>query len=216
MPPKRPDAIASCCSTPTTGLRGQLPPEGGAETTRPRTGFRSLRQMPFEPQWAKIPLRVRWAVSFLVAIALVVLLVRFVDANNSNALAHVSQKNLDTENRQAEIVVGQEQAPVTTAVPAGKPVTQTLRAAVRRDMNHQITDATIDGSLQRVSCVVHGGTLQRTGYHCVAEASDVNYFFLAVFTPKAHRAVFCEKIYPPIPSENVPVSARCNASSKLS
>jgi hypothetical protein len=167
--------------------------------------------MPFEPQWAKIPLRVRWAVSLLVALVLVVLLVRFVDANNSNALAHVSQKNLNTENRQAEIVVGQEQAPVTTTIPAGKPVTQTLRSAVRRDMNHQITDATIDGPLQSVSCVVHGGTLQRTGYHCVAKADGEAYPFLAVVTPKARRAVFCEKIYPPIPSENIPVSARCDA-----
>jgi hypothetical protein len=167
--------------------------------------------VPFEPQWAKIPLAVRWAVSLLVAVALVVLLVRFVDTHGSNALAHVSQKNLNTENRQAEIVVGQEQAPVTTTVPAGTSATQALRTAVRRDMNRQITQATIDGPLQSVTCVVHGGTLQRTGYHCLAKANGETYPFLAVVTPKARRAVFCEKIYPPIPSENIPVSARCDA-----
>ena len=172
--------------------------------------------MPFEPQWAKIPLTVRWAVSLLVAVALVVLLVRFVDTHGSNALAHVSQRNLNAENHQAQIVVGQEQAPVTIAIPAGTSATQTLRAAVRRDMNHQITDATIDGPLQSVVCIVHGGTLQRSGYHCLAEAGNVKYPFLAVITPKAHRAVFCEKIYPPIPSENIPVSARCDVSSTLS
>jgi hypothetical protein len=172
--------------------------------------------VPFEPQWAKIPLSVRWAVSLLVAVTLVVLLVSFVDHNNSNALAHVSQKNLNTENRQANIMVGQQQAPVTTTVPAGTSATQALRAAVRRDLNHQISQATIDGPLQNVYCVVHGGTLARTGYHCLAKVDGEAYPFLAVVTPKTHRAVFCEKVYPPIPSENIPVSARCSASSALS
>ncbi len=161
--------------------------------------------------WSKIPLRARWAVCGLIAAALVVALVRFVEANSSNGLVPVSPKNLKVESRQADVVIGQEQAPMTVSISAGASAAQVLRAAVRHDMSRQITQATIDGPLQDVSCVVHGGTLQRTGYHCVAKADDVNYPFLAVLTAKPRRAVFCEKVYPPLPSENIPVSARCRA-----
>jgi hypothetical protein len=165
--------------------------------------------MPFEPQWARIPLSARWAISLLVAIVLVVLLVRFVDRHSNNSLAHVSQKNLSAEAGQAKIVIGQDQAPVTVHVAAGASAQTALIAGVRRDMNRRITSATIDGPLTGVACGISGHHGALVGYHCLAEAAHVRYPFVAVLTPSAHRVVFCKKDFPPIPSENIPVSARC-------
>jgi len=165
--------------------------------------------MPFESQWARIPLAIRWGVCLVVAVVLIALLVRFVSHHNGNGEVPVSAKKFKLERDQAQVLIGQEQAPVRVRLPAGTAATTALAAAVRHDMRRQIDHATIDGPLQRVHCVVHGGTLARTGYHCTAEAAHVHYPFLAVVSPKAHRAFFCEKVYPPSPSENIPVSKRC-------
>jgi hypothetical protein len=165
--------------------------------------------MPFEPQWARIPLSARWAISLVVAIVLVVLLVGFVDHHSNNSLAHVSRKNLNTEAAQARIVIGQDQAPVTVHLAGGASAQAALIAGVRRDMNRRITSATIDGPLTGVVCGVSGHRGARAGYHCLAEAGHVRYPFVAVLTPSAHRVVFCKKDFPPIPSENIPVSQRC-------
>ena len=165
--------------------------------------------MPFEPQWAKIPLAARWAVSLLVAVGIVVALVRFIDTHGTNALAHVSQRNLNTEAQQAKIVIGQDQAPVTVHVRTSQSARSALVAGVRRDMNRRITSATIDGPLTHTACGVAGRTGDRVAYHCLADAAHVRYPFYAVYTAHAHSVAFCKKDFPPIPSENIPISKRC-------
>ena len=165
--------------------------------------------MPFESRWSKIPLRVRWAVSFAVAIAAVVLLVRFVESQGNSSLVKVSSRNLRIESRQADIVIGEDQAPVTLRVPAGHSASSVLMAGVRRDMTHRITTATIDGPLGRVACGEAGHRGGRVAYHCTAEAGHVGYPFVGVATARTHRVVFCKKDFPPLPSENIPVSASC-------
>jgi hypothetical protein len=163
--------------------------------------------MPFESQWARIPLAVRWGVCLVVAVVLIALLVRFVSHHNGNALAHVSARNLRRESEQAQVLIGQDQAPQTVHV--GASAGAALVAGVRADMRHRISTANIDGPLQRVRCGRTGAGAGRIAYHCLAEAGHVSYPFLAVVTPRTHRAVFCKKDFPPAPSENIPVSARC-------
>lgn len=167
--------------------------------------------MPFESQWARIPLGVRWGVSLLVGALIVAGIVVFVSANNNNSLAHVSAKNAAREARQAAILIGEDQAPRTVAVPGRglRAAEAALVTGIRRDMRRQIAQGTFDGPLGSVSCVPHGGGPQRVAYHCIAVAAQVRYPFLAVATPARHQAVFCKKDYAPQPGENIPVSARC-------
>lgn len=167
--------------------------------------------MPFESPWARIPLGVRWAISLLVGVAIVVAIIVFVSHNDDNSLAHVSARNVARESHQAEVLVGHDQAPRTVPVSgSGLRATEAaLVAGIRHEMQQRIARGNVDGPLSSVSCVPHGGGPHRVAYHCIAEADHVRYPFLAAATPARHTAVFCKKDYAPQQGENIPVSARC-------
>jgi hypothetical protein len=165
--------------------------------------------MPFESQWARIPLAIRWGVSLLIGVVLIVALVRFVTHNNGNGEAHLSRAGLASEAKQDAIVVGQDQAPKVVHIRSARSARSSLVAGVRADMNHRIYTNNVAGPLQWVRCGRSGADGAKIGYHCIAKADDINYPFLAVITPARHTAVFCKKDYPPVPSETIPVSRRC-------
>jgi hypothetical protein len=165
--------------------------------------------MPFENQWARIPLSVRWGISALIGVAAIVALVLFVTHHNDNGLAHVSAKAQELESKQADVLIGQDQAPRTVALDSASGAQAALVAGVRADMRHRIATGNVDGPLQSVRCGESGHRAGALAFHCIAEAADVNYPFLAVATPSAHRAFFCKKDFPPSPTENIPVSRRC-------
>jgi hypothetical protein len=167
--------------------------------------------MPFESLWVRIPLAARWGISLLIGVAIVVALVIFVTHNDGNGLAHESAKGVAREQRQAEILIGQDQAPhlVTIHGRGASAATAALVAGIRREMRHQIALGNYDGPLQSIRCVPHGGGGGRLGYHCLAEAASVRYPFLAIVTPRTHRAAFCKKDYAPQHGQNIPVSAAC-------
>ncbi len=161
--------------------------------------------------WLRIrpPLWARWGLSLLVAAAAVVALIAFVHHNSNNSLAHVGTAAERRASREATVVVGQDQAPRTIRLAAGTAVGPQLVAAVRGDMGHRIATGNIDGPLQRVHCARTGGHASAVGYSCDAHANGVSYPFLAVATPTRHRAVYCKRDVPPVPSENIPVSRNC-------
>lgn len=165
--------------------------------------------MPFQNQWARIPLGVRWGVSLLIGAAVVVAIVIFVSGHNDNGLAHVSTKAERQENEQAQVLIGHDQAPRTVALTSAGAAQSALEAGVRAEMRHRIAIGNVDGPLQGVSCGVSGHDGAKTGYHCIAKAADVSYPFLAVADAGTHRIAFCKKDFPPSPSENIPVSPRC-------
>ena len=165
--------------------------------------------MPFESQWSRIPLALRWVLCLLVAAVLVVLLVTFINANNGNGEATLSKAKLQQEYAQDSVLVHQEQAPHTLRVDRASAARTRLVLEVGSLMRRQVTANIIPGPVQRVRCwenARHGGLV---GYHCSAEADHISYPFLAVYTPSAHHAVFCKKVYAPVASENIPVSGRC-------
>ena len=165
--------------------------------------------MPFENQWARIPLAVRWGMSLLVGAALVVALVILVSAHTHTGLAHIRAKAARQQDQQAQILIGQDQAPHTVALPSAGSAKTALEAGVRAEMRHRIATGNVDGPLQGLACGVSGHHGAETGYHCIAKAADVNYPFLAVADPGAHRIAFCKKDFPPAPGENIPVSLSC-------
>jgi hypothetical protein len=165
--------------------------------------------VPFESPWSRIPLAVRWAVCLLVGAVLIVLLVVYVSNHNGNGEAPISKAKLKQENAQDTILVQQQQAPHALRVDSTAAARTTLVAGVGRLMRQQVTDNTLPGPVQRVRCWESARQGSKVGFHCSAKADDISYPFLAVYTPSAHRAVFCKKVYAPVASENIPVSRRC-------
>jgi hypothetical protein len=154
------------------------------------------------PMWA------RWALSFGVAALLAVGLIVFVSHHNGNGLASESPKASERANREAEIVVSQDQAPHVVTLAAG-----VSRAAVTDAIRHAMTVRIGRGEagapLQRVGCTVTGSRASATGYRCRAIAAGVAYPYQAVVDRVTHRLTFCKHDAPPVPSMNIPVSRRC-------
>ncbi len=171
-----------------------------------RVGFLLV---PFESQWSRIPLVARWAVCLVIGAVLIVLLVAFVSHNNGNGEASVSKAKLKQEYAQDTILLHQEQAPHSVRVDSAAAAQTALVAGVGRLMRRQVTSNILPGPVQRVRCWESARRGSRLGFHCSVKADDISYPFLAVYTPSAHQAVFCKKVYAPVASENIPVSSRC-------
>jgi len=165
--------------------------------------------VPFESQWSRIPLAARWAVCLLMGAVLVVLLVAFVSHNNGNGEASISKSKLKQEYAQDTILLHQEQAPHSVHVASAAAAQTALVGGVGRLMRRQVTQNVLPGPVQQVRCWESARHGSRVAFHCSAKADDISYPFLAVYTPGAHRVVFCKKVYAPVASESVPVSGRC-------
>jgi hypothetical protein len=151
----------------------------------------------------------RWVLSFTVAAALLVALVLFVNAHNTDTLATQSPSALARATREADIVVAQDQAPhLITLRSAGAPRAAFARA-VSAEMNRRINNGTINGPLERVACAPRGERSGMVGFSCAATAGRVNYGFLGVVDVRARRLVYCKRDPPPVPSQPVPISRRC-------
>jgi hypothetical protein len=151
----------------------------------------------------------RWAISIVVGAAVVVALIAFVDHNNNNSEAKGSTNSLEREYRYAQAVIGAEQAPHIVAVVRGQAAGVAFAAAVRADMRHRIKTGNVSGRLQRVHCRASGSQAGRLAYRCVAEAGNVRYPYVGVFTKATEHVTYCQRDAPPIPTEQIPVSARC-------
>jgi len=154
-----------------------------------------------------------WVLSLGGAAVLVVALIAYVDHANQTAnqpAPPISPAALREENQEAEIVVGQDQAPHVLSLKARQAPVGALRAAVVGYMNHQIALGTIDGPVTEASCVRAGASPQGgLAFRCSVEAASVNYPFLGVVDVGARSITYCKRDAPPVPSMNIPVSKRC-------
>jgi hypothetical protein len=151
----------------------------------------------------------RWAISIVIGVAVIAALVVFVENNNSNSEAKGSTKALEREYRYAQVVIGTEQAPHTVAVAHGQTAQAAFVTAVQTNMRHRIKTGNVSGQLQKVRCQSSGSRAGRVGFRCVAEAGNVNYPYVGVFTKTTRHVTYCQRDAPPIPTEHIPVSARC-------
>jgi hypothetical protein len=157
------------------------------------------------PMWA------RWVLSFAVAAIALVALIVFVDRHNTNGPASQNPKAVAEANREAEVVVSQDQAPHVIALRSASDVRAAFTRAVRNDMNERIDKGIIGGTLQRVTCTRHGGRGGMQAFDCTAVVADVNYPYVGVVDLPARRLTYCKRDVPPVPSQNIPVSPRCQA-----
>lgn len=161
---------------------------------------------PHPPMWA------RWVLSFGVGAVLLVALIVFVDHHNTDSPPSQNLAAQTRANREAELVVERDQAPQVTRLASGLSARAGMVHAVRATMSGLIARGIVDGSLQRVRCARHGTAgSDRLGFSCVATANDVNYDFVGVVDVPARRLTYCKRDVPPLPSMNIPVSARCEA-----
>jgi hypothetical protein len=160
----------------------------------------------------KPPLWLRWVLSLGVSAGLLVALVLFVDHHNSNSLAPESPAAALRANREAAIVVSQDQAPHVLAVGPGTAPVAALERAVRASVTTGIDRGVLDGPLQRTVCTPTGSRgATRRAFRCTVTANDVNYQFVGVVDVRARRLTYCKRDPPPVPSETILVSHRCLA-----
>lgn len=157
------------------------------------------------PAWA------RWALPFGVAALLMLALVLFVSHNNNDSLAHQSPGAVAQANREAAVLVAADQAPHAFAIEGHQAPRRAAERGVRIEMTELIARGTIPGTLRRITCTGAGGTPARRALACTAVVAGVNYPFLGVVDRGGRRLTLCKRDEPPVPSMNIPVSARCRA-----
>lgn len=165
-------------------------------------------------RYRALPPWLQWFLPFAVAAGVVLALVLFVQSatntpaeDNYNSPAAVREQY-----REDNILVREQQAPHHAVLAAGKPAGAALRKAVVGYMTHQINVGSIDGPVRHASCApAAGGTSARLVFHCAitASAEMVTYPFDGVVQPSARAITYCQRITPPIPTLNVPVSKSC-------
>lgn len=166
----------------------------------------------FGPQ-GRLPGWAQWTLPFVVAGLLVAALVLFVDHEQAtaNQPAPVTRRSaLLEQNREARILVTQDQAPHALAIARPTPSPLAIRLAVAAVMHAELKTAAIEGPLQRIGCsLAPGSTPGRLAYRCTAMSAGVLYPFSGVVEPARRRVTVCKRDLPPVPGMNVPLSPRC-------
>jgi hypothetical protein len=165
-------------------------------------------------QYRSLPTWLQWVIPFAVAGLVVLALVLFVnyETNSVPQIATVTPNAAKEENREDTILVRQQQAPHTARLKAGEKAGAALRTAVLAYMTHQINLGAMDGPIRSSSCrPVGAGGGARLVFHCdvTASAQTVTYPFDGVVQTGSGVVTYCQRVAPPVPSMNVPVSARC-------
>jgi hypothetical protein len=157
-----------------------------------------------------LPLWSRFVLAAVVAVALLAAMVLFVEGNNTNTNPSLNEAAEVRANREAEILVAQDQTPHVVRLAAGAAPAVALEHAIHARMAAQVAGGAIAGPLRATRCQPRGpATTAGRPYSCTVRAAGITYPFLGVADPRARRITYCKRDQPPVPSENVPVSRRC-------
>jgi hypothetical protein len=163
--------------------------------------------------YRSLPTWLQWVIPFGIAGVLVIAVVVFVqhETNDSPQYALPNQNELVQQNREDAELVRQQQAPRVARLVAGVAPTAGLRTAVVRYMNYEVNHGVMDGPVASSSChpVSGGSDSSRLVLTCSVKAAGVTYPFLGVVQPAVKRITYCQRVAPPVPSMNIPVSKRC-------
>lgn len=153
---------------------------------------------------------VRFAITIVIALGLLAAMVIYVNNNNTNSNPTLNEASEVRANREAEILVAEDQAPHTLRLAAGERPSIAVERAVRHRIASQIAAGAIDGPLQHAACRASGSRPGgRTAFSCKVVADSVTYPFLGVVDTRARIVTYCKRDPPPAPTDNVPVSRRC-------
>ncbi|MGH3610673.1 MAG: hypothetical protein ACRDRD_21675 [Pseudonocardiaceae bacterium] len=162
--------------------------------------------MPSAPMWQ------RFALSLFVAAALVVAMVLYVNGHNTDSPTSTNPAAAVQANRDAEILIAQDQAPHSGSLVRGQSPAAGLERSVHAQMAAQIKAGSIDGPLHRARChPVKSTPGPRQAFSCSIVAAGVTYPFLGVVDTTERRITYCKLDQPPVASHDIPVSAGCRA-----
>ncbi len=158
-----------------------------------------------------LSLRARWALSIGVTVVLLVALVIYVSAHNTDVPQGqlISLRAEAEAAREAVALVEQEQAPHRSAARAGLAPAAALSTAVAATMRGLIDQNQADPPLGRVSCAPDGGTGAQRALRCRVLSANAYYDFQGVFDGATRAVTLCRVEPPPYPARSVPVSRRC-------
>jgi hypothetical protein len=155
----------------------------------------------------------QWVIPFAVAAVVVLALVLFVnyETNSVPQIATVSPNAAKEESREDTILVRQQQAPHHAKLTVGASAVSALRSSITTWMTHQISLGNMNGPIKRLSCrTTTGSTSGRLVYSCDLTASAaLTYPFDGVIQRSTGAITWCQRVTPPVPSMNVPVSKSC-------
>jgi hypothetical protein len=168
--------------------------------TRPPAGRRAET-----PLWAK------WALSIGVVVVLLVALIIYVDHHNTDDSngQPLTAKALEEQNQEATILQQQDQTPVVFKLAAGAVAVHAAEHAVHIDMSQRINHNEAGPPLKAASCHATTTAGARHGFSCKVLSGGVYFDFVAVIDAPARQLILCKRDPPPIPSETVPLDARC-------
>ena len=141
-----------------------------------------------------------------------VAMVIFVSGHNTNSPTSTNPAAAVAANREAEILVAQDQAPRTVRLAAGMAARAGLERVIHTRMAKLVNAGSLSGPLSRVHCRGAGSvTGPRQAFACTIIARGVAYPFLGVVDTIRRQITYCKRDQPPVATDNVPVSARCRA-----
>jgi hypothetical protein len=159
-----------------------------------------------------LPLWLRTTFSLAIVAVLLVALVLYVSHHNTNSPPITNLAAEVQANREAEILVSQDQAPHVARLASGATPAEAIEHAVRTFMTNQIARGAISGPLQRETCAQVGTRARvRRAFSCAVQTGSVGYQFRGVVDTRTRRITYCKRDPPPIPSQNVPLNGRCLA-----
>jgi hypothetical protein len=162
--------------------------------------------------YLRLPLWQRFALSLLIAAALLTAMVLYVSGHNTDYQPSADPAAALQANRDAEILVAQDQAPRSVRVRAGEKPEAALERVIHARVARQIAAGAISGPLERAVCRPSGPAAgPRRAFSCTVLAGSVRYPFAGVVDTPARRVTYCKRDPPPVPSEAVAVSRRCRA-----
>jgi hypothetical protein len=163
--------------------------------------------------YLNLPLWQRYAVALLVAVILLTGMVIWVNGHNTDSgPTNDNPASTLRANREAEVLVSQDQAPHSVRLPAGLGAQAALERVLHGHIAAAVRDGAIAGPLKSAHCRATGARSgARVGFSCTVNSGSVNFPFLAAVDTEARRVTYCKRDPPPVPSETVPVSSRCRA-----
>ena len=156
------------------------------------------------------PLWFRFVLALAICAALMTAMVIFVSNNNTNFNPSTNVATAARANRDAEILIAQDQAPRRANLPHGVTPVIGLGRAIHRRLAAQVSRGEISGPLLAAHCHTAGPTAgARRAFACTIQSGGVVYPFSGVVATAARRITFCKRDPPPVASDSIPISPLC-------
>jgi hypothetical protein len=155
---------------------------------------------------------VRFVLALMICAALMTGMVVFVNANNTNYNPSTNVATAARANRDAEILIAQDQAPKRALLPHGVTAAVGLERAIHRRLAAQVSRGEISGPLLAGRCHAAGPAGgARRAFRCMIQSGGVVYPFLGVVATDTRRITFCKRDPPPVASDSIPISPLCRS-----